>query len=551
MKRAAFFFLLLAASGCGRKTYLASVNGTAISADDFRSRYKEYLSATGVKDNMKLRQQVVNNMVNEVLILDQVRRKGVLDDSAGLKRVRELRNQALLTVYAQRISLDTMIISEEDIQREFARYNTKLNVRYLYAPTEEGAWGLKDSLERGATFERLARSVFEDPGLASNGGSLGTVGWGEMEDAFQNAAYALPVGAVSDPVKIRIGYAIIRVDSRIVNPLASESDFANVEDKLSGAVQKKRLAEILSGSAMKIEKDLAVEFNEETLRRLAGALLPRQGALETGAAVEARLNDLSGLKLASFRGEWWTVADFEKKMGELTDRQRRRLRTERDLREFIVGVAVRDVTLGRARAAGLESDTSVVQQTDRTVREYALERWRSAVVDTVGRNGWSEDVLRKYFDEHHDEYVEEPRVNVGEILVRTWDEGDKIRRRISAGADFASLAREKSMRAWAAKNGGELGYLPKSGYGTLADTFFASQVGKLLGPLFVDPYFGVFRILGKIPARAMTFAESRSRVAQELESDKKRDAFKSAVDQLQQGADVSVNTDLLAKIDLN
>src|SRR5262249_34891376 len=98
MKRAVVWCFALVLAGCGKDHELASVNGRTISADDFRTRYKQYLTESGVRDNIKLRKQVLANMVNEVLILDQVQRRGLLDDSAGRKRLQELRTQALLTV---------------------------------------------------------------------------------------------------------------------------------------------------------------------------------------------------------------------------------------------------------------------------------------------------------------------------------------------------------------------------------------------------------------------------------------------------------------------
>src|SRR5262249_40124804 len=159
-----------------------------------------------------------------------------------------------------------------------------------------------------------------------------------------------------------IGYAVIRVDSRVVNPLASQSDYLKVRDKLSGAVQKKRLSDILNRAAQKIEKDLAPEFNEDGMKALRKALLPSDSSLPLSLEAGAGLKDISSMNLVRFRGGWWTIGQAVDRMMQTTERQRRRLKSAGDIREFIIGLAVREVTIERAKTAGLESDTAVAQQ---------------------------------------------------------------------------------------------------------------------------------------------------------------------------------------------
>ena len=490
-------------------------------------------------------------MINEILIEDEVEREGMLDDSASVKHLREIRTQTILMGYAQRISIDTMHVTEEEVQQEFRRYTTKVNARYLYAQTEDEAWKLKDELERGATFESLAKEIFQDPGLANNGGSLGTFGWGEMEPALEDAAYTLPIGSLSDPVKMRIGYAIIKVEDRFTNPLASESDYANVKDKLGGAVEKHKLVNILKTTTDCIRKDLDPSIHEEALKKLSDILLSSRPVTSVGTHVESEVQNISSMPLVSFRQGTWTVGDFMERIKQTTDRQQKRVRTQDELREFIVGLAVREVTLKRAEEAGIEKDSVVRQQIAKQITQYVLTRWRGSVEDTVGEHGWDEAFLKNFYNEKQKEYIDPPEVDVGEILVRTKGEGEKFVRQLSRGADFSKLAREHSLRLWAAKNGGDLGFNQKSTYGIWGDTIFATDAGKILGPLFVDPYYGVFKILGKRSARIETYDEARPQVLHEIESLKKQDALKAAVQNIRRGKDIVINNDLLSNTEVN
>jgi peptidyl-prolyl cis-trans isomerase D len=63
----------------------------------------------------------------------------------------------------------------------------------------------------GEDFGKLAREVSEDKASAVQGGDLGFVGPGELVAPFEQAAFALKKGDISDPVRTPFGYHAIRV----------------------------------------------------------------------------------------------------------------------------------------------------------------------------------------------------------------------------------------------------------------------------------------------------------------------------------------------------
>jgi peptidyl-prolyl cis-trans isomerase D len=63
----------------------------------------------------------------------------------------------------------------------------------------------------GEDFGKLAREVSEDKASAVQGGDLGFVGPGELVAPFEQAAFALKKGEISDPVRTPFGYHAIRV----------------------------------------------------------------------------------------------------------------------------------------------------------------------------------------------------------------------------------------------------------------------------------------------------------------------------------------------------
>ncbi len=513
---------------------VAAVEGRSITAGEFRERFRAYLDKTGTRDNVLNRRAVLNNMVNEALIMHDLRMKGWFDEPATVLRMSEIRDQALLDAYAKRVVLDTLSVPEESLRAEFRRRHTKLKARFLYHETENGARGLKRRLEHGESFESLARQVFRDPGLAAKGGSLGYVGHGEMEPAFEDTAFSLEPGRISEPTKTGIGYAIIRVDDRIVNPLLTETDFARLKDELAEAVRSRNLRPALERHAERIAGELGLNIDEDVARALAkdwrigldGASLDVEQQMPLPATVDPKR------VLLRFRDSTWTVGDVVTRSAGLTARQERRIRTDADLVQAIRGLAVREEILRRARAKRLDTDPEVRNQVESVSLQYVLRKWREQLEKGVKERPLADSAVARRYAENREAYVVPPEVNAAEILVRTKEEAEGLLRELKSGKDFSSLARARSLRLWAAKKGGELGYVPVQAYGVHAEVFGSARPGAVLGPLFVDPYYGVFKVLGKRPARVLGLNEARSRIEQELREVQVREAVGAEVDSL-------------------
>ncbi|WP_043749197.1 peptidyl-prolyl cis-trans isomerase, partial [Imhoffiella purpurea] len=109
---------------------------------------------------------------------------------------------------------------------------------------EEAATSTLDEIEKirerilaGESFEELAKTYSKDPGSAAKGGDLGMVEKGVMDPAFERAAFDLPVGEVSDPVRSAFGYHLIEVTS--IEPEKARP-FEEVRDTLRTDVAKQK-----------------------------------------------------------------------------------------------------------------------------------------------------------------------------------------------------------------------------------------------------------------------------------------------------------------------
>ena len=74
---------------------------------------------------------------------------------------------------------------------------------------------IRQEIEAGADFAELAGVVSDDEGSAARGGDLGFFGRGQMVTPFEEAAFALAPGELSEPVQTRYGWHLIKVEERL------------------------------------------------------------------------------------------------------------------------------------------------------------------------------------------------------------------------------------------------------------------------------------------------------------------------------------------------
>ena len=112
-------------------------------------------------------------------------------------------------------------------------------------------------VKAGGDFAALAKKYSEDEGSKANGGDLDYFGRGRMVPEFENVAFTLPPGQVSDLVKSQFGFHIIKViDKRPGATTPLDQVRSQIQDQLALQLADQRISDQAAQYASRI-KDLA------------------------------------------------------------------------------------------------------------------------------------------------------------------------------------------------------------------------------------------------------------------------------------------------------
>ncbi|MCC6190387.1 MAG: peptidylprolyl isomerase [Anaerolineales bacterium] len=108
---------------------------------------------------------------------------------------------------------------EAAIGAEVPATEEQVHARHILVPDLVSAEAVLRRLSEGEDFAALAAEVSTDTATKDLGGDLGWFGRGAMVAAFEEAAFSLPIGQVSQPVQTDFGFHVIEVLERAERPL--------------------------------------------------------------------------------------------------------------------------------------------------------------------------------------------------------------------------------------------------------------------------------------------------------------------------------------------
>jgi peptidyl-prolyl cis-trans isomerase D len=198
------------------------------------SKYQQFISSPAANEQLLLQlEQYYRAQIPRTKLMRQVTAGLYVSDSELWRMWRDQNESA--TVDYVNLDVSQLVpgdvpVTDREIRNYYdanrARFERPATARVTLAHISKGATAadtvaalqrarnVQSEIAAGSDFAEVARRESADPGSAAAGGDLGFFGRGQMVEEFDEAAFSLPIGQVSEPIQTDFGFHVIEVQER-------------------------------------------------------------------------------------------------------------------------------------------------------------------------------------------------------------------------------------------------------------------------------------------------------------------------------------------------
>lgn len=219
------------------------------------------------------------------LLAERARREGLDQNEATKLRVLLGRSQALARAYVGNLQKNMdKLVTDADVEAYYNEHKDEfeeVRARHILISTKEAGGGedeedakdkkpltkdearkkaqsLLDRIRKGEDFAKLASENSDDPGSKTKGGDLDFFAKGIMVKPFDDTAFTLKPGEVSDLVETEFGFHIIKVEERRTADLSDPQTRQKITQKLQQEKFEKEIERIASSGSVEVAEDFTV-----------------------------------------------------------------------------------------------------------------------------------------------------------------------------------------------------------------------------------------------------------------------------------------------------
>lgn len=492
---------------------LAMIGNRVISIDAFKNVYKEKIFKLGLTDTYELRNKYLQNLATDQLLIHEAKVLGYDKRVVSLAEKKRIETQALLNLYSEQKISSNIRITSADLKQLFVRTNTKLKVSHLFTSTKEEASRLVKRLNKGESFENLAKKIFHDSHLKENRGSLGFISADDMDGEFEKAAYRLKVGEISAPVKTVYGYSIIRLDEIKQNPFLTETEYVKQQDRLKALARKRNYEAVAKELTSSLRSKLKIEFKNELISKIFNLIVTDSvdGQMELAGFSQSEMNKT----VVTFSGGKWNLGEVVYHLRSVKEKQRKWIRSIENLEDFLAGLIIREYIVKQAKQEKLDETRAYEEYVNQNFDTYLLTELEEAIQNEIEI---SDDSLRTYYVRNKQLFANPEKIRLSSILIDSKSLADSVAILLTSGKPFEDLSGKYSIQKMSAEKGGDIGLFSREELYELGNDLFAMNTGEVKGPFLDQDKYLFLKCTAKLEATLKPYNEVESEISKFLKS---------------------------------
>jgi peptidyl-prolyl cis-trans isomerase SurA len=199
---------------------LFAVAGKPVTTDEFIYLYKKNHSNGKSEFSQEKIDEYFNLFVNFKLKVEEARQRRMDTTAAFQKEFNQYKEDLKKPYLPEKNLIDSLVrLTYARINEEIKASHILVNVAPEASPQDtltayQRIVDIRNQILKGKDFGEMAAQFSDDPSAKMNRGDLGYFTALQMVFPFESAAYNTPVGSISNPVRTRFGYHIIKVSDR-------------------------------------------------------------------------------------------------------------------------------------------------------------------------------------------------------------------------------------------------------------------------------------------------------------------------------------------------
>jgi len=278
-----FAFVACAKKGEEKGPYLAKVGNVKIMQADLEREMKNLpVFAQKMFEGSDGKERFLGELIKKELLYQDALKKGLDKDAEYLKRVEDFRKITLIGVLLEKEMESKAKVSDQEVKDYYEKHKEdfavgRIRASHILVKTEEDAKKILERLKKGEDFAKIAKKSSIDPGSAKNGGDLGFFSAGQMVPEFEAVAVKLKQGEISEPLKTKFGYHIIKVTDK---KIGKSVEFEKVKNYISQRLSAEKQKGFFDSYIEELKKKYTVEINKEAVSKLSVGEEEKEGIQE-------------------------------------------------------------------------------------------------------------------------------------------------------------------------------------------------------------------------------------------------------------------------------